>query len=90
MTQDVRWIGPYLSKGQGPRDVIERHADPVTMDHIIELRKRILDLERHLTNYEKHYTKVYNALVDIRQVIRQADDPSSEVLRVISDTIKGL
>lgn len=90
MTQDPRWIGPYISKGQGPRGVVERHADPVTMDHIIELRRQIRDLERYLKNYEDHNTKVYNALVDIRQIIRQADDPSSEVLRVIEDTIKGL
>ena len=28
----------------------KRHADPITVDHIIELRKRVAELERQLDN----------------------------------------
>jgi phage host-nuclease inhibitor protein Gam len=39
---DVRWLGPYA-----PND---RHADDVTIDHIIELRKRVSVAEEKMNN----------------------------------------
>lgn len=29
---------------------MNRHADPLTLDHVIELRKRIAELERQVAN----------------------------------------
>lgn len=29
---------------------MNRHADPITLDHVIELRKRIAELERQVAN----------------------------------------
>jgi len=39
---NVRWLGPYE-----PED---RHADKTTLDHVIELRKRLAETERYLNN----------------------------------------
>jgi hypothetical protein len=33
---ETRWLGPYAPN--------ERHADPVTIDHIIKLKREINDL----------------------------------------------
>jgi hypothetical protein len=40
--QEVRWQGPYVKE--------PRHADDVTIDHLIELRKRVALLESQLDN----------------------------------------
>jgi len=39
---EIRWLGPYA-----PED---RHADTVTLDHLIELRKRLAEVERQRDN----------------------------------------
>jgi hypothetical protein len=49
-----------------------RHADPVTIDHIIELRKRITDLERQLDN----------VLAWIKPLQRENDRLIAEVKRI--------
>lgn len=41
MTQEVRWIGPYISKGQEPRNVVKRHADDVTLARLLKLEKDV-------------------------------------------------
>ena len=38
---DTKWLGPY-----GPND---RHADPITIDYVIELKNRIDVLEAQLS-----------------------------------------
>ena len=40
MMSDIRWLGPYA-----PAD---RHADDVTLSHVVELRKKIAELEDQL------------------------------------------
>ena len=39
---DIRWLGPYP-----PED---RHADTVTLDHLIDLRKKLAEAERQREN----------------------------------------
>jgi hypothetical protein len=46
---DVRWLGPYA-----PTD---RHADDTTLDHIVELRNRIMDMERLIVRLEDQRDK---------------------------------
>ena len=41
-SSEIRW--------QAPCDTMPRHADPTTIDHIIELRKRVTLLESQLNN----------------------------------------
>jgi len=40
MMSDVRWLGPYA-----PAD---RHADDVTITHVVELRRKVTELEDQL------------------------------------------
>ena len=42
MSAEIRWLGPYPPN--------TRHADPETMDHIIDLRKRLVEAERQRDN----------------------------------------
>jgi len=70
--------------------MMQRQADPVTMDHIIELRKEIARLEKENMNYSNHAGKVYAALVDIRQILRHCDEPNQTVLNSITNALKGL
>lgn len=81
---EVSWLGPY------PVSDNSRHADPVTLAHVVELRKRINELEGYVKNFEDHCSKVHRTLVDVRQIIRQAEDPKAEVLRVIDEALKRL
>lgn len=69
---------------------MERHADPVTMDHIIALRKQIEQLEKENQNYKNYVSMVYNTMVEIRMIIRHCDEPNQLVLSAISDAIKRL
>jgi len=39
---EIRWLGPYA-----PED---RHADTVTLDHLIELRKKLAEAESQRDN----------------------------------------
>lgn len=84
MIDEPRWLGPY------PMSDTPRHADPVTLKHIVELRKQINELEKYVKNFEQHYSKVYSALTDVRNIIRHSDEPRAEVLRLIDETLKGL
>lgn len=90
MTETIRWSGPYPQKDKGPRSEPLRHADSITMDHIIELRNKIHEQEKYIQNYERHLFKIRRTLVDIRDIIRHSDEPATEILRVIEDSIRGL
>ena len=69
---------------------MERHADPVTLDHIIALRKQIEQLEKENQNYRNYVSMVYNTMVEIRMIIRHCDEPNQLVLSAINDAIKRL
>jgi hypothetical protein len=42
MSAEIRWLGPYPPN--------TRHADSETLDHIINLRKRLAEAERQRDN----------------------------------------
>ena len=42
MSAEIRWLGPYAPNS--------RHADPETLDHIIDLRKKLAEAERQRDN----------------------------------------
>jgi hypothetical protein len=73
LMSEIRWIGPYAPK--------DRHADDITINHVIDLRKRLETAVTHRENslngfiaVNKKYIKAYNALVDI--IARSNDDDS--------------
>lgn len=57
------WLGPYA-----PAD---RHADKVTIDHIIDLRRKIADLEKAVIRLEKHRDNALDMVVKLQRQINE-------------------
>jgi len=57
-----------------------RHCDPVTMDHIIELRKRVALLEKQLENALSYVRPLFE------QQRRYLEDIGSSTIRVGEET----
>ena len=55
---------------------IERHCDPVTMDHIIELRKRLRETERQRDNAIDQCTQLNKLVWNLRS---QLSFPDSQI-----------
>ena len=66
----VTTIGKFAERSQ--RFMVNRHADTTTVDHIIELRKRVANLEWQLDN----------ALSWIMPMQRENDRLTAEVKRI--------
>jgi DNA-binding ferritin-like protein len=51
---EIRWLGPYATEEsamagfRSKRMVTDRHADPITIDHIIKLRRDIEELRKNV------------------------------------------
>lgn len=54
---DARWLGPYAET--------DRHADKVTIQDIVDLRKKVTELEDYLSNLEKYVVYLEAGIVDI-------------------------
>jgi chromosome segregation ATPase len=50
---------------------VHRHADPITIEHIIELRKRVAELERQLNNALSHLVPMRRENERLMQAIVQ-------------------
>lgn len=57
MMTEIRWLGPYAPE--------ERHADTVTLDHVIDLRKRLAEAERQRDNALDVVMTLRKGLVDV-------------------------
>ena len=53
------WLGPYA-----PAD---RHADKTTMDHIIDLRRRLLELEKMVVRLESQRDNALAMVTDLQR-----------------------
>jgi hypothetical protein len=53
------WVGPYA-----PSD---RYADKTTMDHIIDLRRRLLDLEKAVVRLENQRDNALRMVTDLQR-----------------------
>lgn len=62
---------------------MERYADSETMDHVIELRKRVLELEKQVENYDAYISHVYRTAMNIKAIARQQDDPMPTILKEV-------
>lgn len=60
-----------------------RHADKETMDHVIELRKRVRELEKQVENYDAYISHVYRTAMNIKAIARQQDDPIPIILEAV-------
>jgi hypothetical protein len=59
---DIRWIGPYKPNN--------RHADPVTIDHIIELRNQIDALEAQLSRALDKCVAQEKTILAIKEILK--------------------
>lgn len=55
------WLGPYA-----PAD---RHADKVTIDHIINLRRKVSDLEKDVMRLENQLNNALSMVVKLQNQI---------------------
>jgi hypothetical protein len=56
LSAETRWIGPYPQT--------DRHADDITLDHIIDLRKRLAEAERQRDNALDIITTLHRKIRD--------------------------
>ncbi|NDC83725.1 hypothetical protein EB093_08720 [bacterium] len=59
LMQEVKWLGPYEPE--------TRHADPVTIDHIIELRKQLREMEKQRDNAVSQCTQLNRLVWNLRE-----------------------
>lgn len=68
---------------------MERYADSETMDHVITLRKRVLELEKQAENYEAWVSHVYRTATNIKAIARQQEDPLPAILEAVDFLLMG-
>ena len=64
--QEVKWLGPYA-----PAD---RHADDVTLAHVVELRKKVAELEEQLARVMSWVIPMQRENVLLRKKLTGNDD----------------
>ena len=77
---NVRWLGPYEPEG--------RHADTVTIDHIIKLQKRMSEVEGQMNNALNMCVSLVAADRKMRDALAKialAEDWPVEKLRAIAE-----
>ena len=66
MSSDIRWLGPYAPA--------ERHADDVTLAHVVELRKKVAELEEQLARVMSWVIPMQRENVLLRKKLTGNDD----------------
>ena len=66
MSSDIRWLGPYAPA--------ERHADDVTLAHVVELRKKVAELEEQLARVMSCVIPMQRENVLLRKKLTGNDD----------------
>ena len=61
MSAEIRWLGPYAPNG--------RHADPETLDHIIDLRKKLAEAERQRNNALDKVMSMQKKITEMKEVL---------------------
>jgi len=57
---------------------MNRHADPLTMDHVIELRKRVSDLERQVSNLADANVELWKQNKELRAELLQQTEEQND------------
>ena len=66
MSSDIRWLGPYAPA--------ERHADDVTLAQVVELRKKVAELEEQLARVMSWVIPMQRENVLLRKKLTGNDD----------------
>jgi len=63
MSAEIRWLGPYPPN--------TRHADPETMDHIIDLRKKLAEAERQRDNALAGLSGMHKKILELKAKLEE-------------------
>jgi len=61
MSAEIRWLGPYAPNS--------RHADPETLDHIIDLRKKLAEAERQRDNALDKVMSMQKKITEMKEAL---------------------
>ena len=61
LSAEIRWLGPYPPN--------TRHADPETMDHIIDLRKKLAEAERQRDNALDKVMSMHKKITEMKEAL---------------------
>jgi len=61
MSAEIRWLGPYAPN--------TRHADPETLDHIIDLRKKLAEAERQRDNALDKVMSMQKKITEMKEAL---------------------
>lgn len=63
MSAEIRWLGPYPPN--------TRHADPVTVDHIVDLRKKLTEAERQRDNALAGLAGMHKKILELKTKLEE-------------------
>ena len=66
MSADIRWLGPYA-----PAD---RHADDLTIAHVVELRRKVAELEEQLARVMSWVVPMQRENESLRKKLLEGND----------------
>ena len=66
MSADIRWLGPYA-----PAD---RHADDLTIAHVVELRRKVAELEEQLARVMSWVVPMQRENASLRKKLLEGND----------------
>ena len=66
MSADIRWLGPYA-----PAD---RHADDLTIAHVVELRRKVAELEEQLARVMSWVVPMQRENERLRESLKERGD----------------
>lgn len=66
MSSDIRWLGPYAPA--------ERHADDVTLAHVVELRKKVAELDEQLARVMSWVIPMQRENESLRKKLLEGND----------------
>ncbi len=66
MSADIRWLGPYA-----PAD---RHVDDMTLAHIVQLRKKVAELEEQLARVMSWVIPMQRENERLRESLKERGD----------------
>jgi len=66
ISSDIRWLGPYA-----PAD---RHADDITLNHVVELRRKVAELEDQLARVMSWVIPMQRENILLRKKLMEGND----------------
>lgn len=66
ISSDIRWLGPYA-----PAD---RHADDITLNHVVELRRKVAELDEQLARVMSWVIPMQRENILLRKKLMEGND----------------